>query len=186
MFGAIGDRYGEALVCSHVGCLHGVRGEHDAGRAALARSLQLRQGLGDRRAIGLTLCNQGVLTASAGSVERGIVLLQRGLAGFRETEDAPGRVGSTLTMASVYADAGAFDEAHRLLSEALLESRRIPGNHRATAWGYAMFSDVCRRLGQPDEAGRALDDARERFEALGAVDGTAHVQAAVRALQSRR
>jgi len=186
VFGAIGDRYGEALVCSHVGCLHGVRGEHDAGRAALARSLQLRQGLGDRRAIGLTLCNQGVLTASAGSVERGIVLLQRGLAGFRETEDAPGRVGSTLTMASVYADAGAFDEAHRLLSEALLESRRIPGNHRATAWGYAMFSDVCRRLGQPDEAGRALDDARERFEALGAVDGTAHVQAAVRALQSRR
>ena len=74
MFGALGDRYGEALVCSHVGCLHGVRGEHDAGRAALERSLQLRQGLGDRRAIGLTLCNQGVLTASEGDVERGIVL----------------------------------------------------------------------------------------------------------------
>ena len=46
--------------------------------------------------------------------------------------------------------------ARRLLPDALAESRHIPGNHRATAWGYVMLSDVHHALGQPDEAARAL------------------------------
>ena len=180
-FGALGDRFGEALVFSHVGCLHGLRGEYASGQAALEESLRRRQALGDRRAIGMTLCNLGVLAASEGDVARGIGLLQQGLAGFRETEDVPGRVGATLTMASVYADAGDLTAAHRLLPQVLGDSRHIPGNHRPTAWGYAMLAALCRRLGRLDEAGAALDEARERFETLGARDGLWHLRAAAQA-----
>ena len=49
--------------------------------------------------------------------------------------------------------------------------RQIPGNHRATAWGYAMLSDLHHRLGEPDLAARALAQARDLFRALGAIDG---------------
>jgi predicted ATPase/DNA-binding SARP family transcriptional activator len=176
-FTVLGDRDGESLALNHLGCLHRVRGEYAAGRAALEHSLRLREDIGDRRAIGLTLGNLGVLTAAEGDLARGLTLLHQALAGFRETKDAPGRVGVSLSIASVHAAAGDYDAAQRLLSHALAESPHIPGNHRATAWGYAMLGDVLQRLGQRDEAGRALAQARHQFLALGAIDGTSKVAA---------
>jgi len=158
------------MALNQLGCLHRVRAEFAEGRDMLEQSLRIRHEIGDRRAIGLTLGNLGVLTAAEGDLERGVALLEQALAGFRETEDVPGRVGSTLTTASVYANAGDYDAARRLLPDALLESRHIPGNHRATAWGHVMLSEVFSRLGQPDEAVRALARAGDQFRALGAID----------------
>jgi hypothetical protein len=143
----------------------------------LEHSLRLRQEIGDRRAIGLTLSNLGVLTAAEGDLARGLTLLHQALAGFRETKDAPGRVAASLTIASVHAAAGDYDAAQRLLYHVLPESRHIPGNHRGTAWGYAMLGDVLQRLGQRDEAGRVVAQAGDQFLALGAIDGTGKVAA---------
>ena len=126
MFRTLGDRDGEALALNHLGCLHRVRAEYSAGRAALEHSLRLRRDIGDRRAIGLTLCNLGVLTAAEGDPARGLVLLHDALAGFRDTEDAPGRVGASLTIASVHAEAGDDDSARRLLVDVLEESTADP------------------------------------------------------------
>ena len=170
IFRALGARDGESMALNHLGCLHRVRAEFAAGRDMLEQSLRIRHEIGDRRAIGLTLGNLGVLTAAEGDLERAVALLEQALAGFRETEDVPGRVGFTLTTASVYANAGDYDAAGRLLPDALLESRHIPGNHRATAWGHVLLSEVFSRLGQPDEAGRALARAGDQFRALGAID----------------
>jgi tetratricopeptide (TPR) repeat protein len=185
VFTALGDRDGEALATNYLGCLHRIRAEYGAGRAALEHSLRLRHAIGDRRAIGLTVGNLGVLIAAEGDPAHGIALLQRALAGFRETEDAPGQVAAGLTMASVHADAGDYEAAQRLLSDALVESGQIPGNHRATAWGYAVLSDVYRRRGPVGEAADALGQARDRFRALGAVDGTAYVHAVTTTATSR-
>ena len=185
VFTALGDRDGEALATNYLGCVHRVRAEHDAGRAAFEHSLRLRHAIGDRRAIGLTVGNLGVLIAADGDPAHGIALLQQALAGFRETEDAPGRVAASLTMASVHAEAGDYDAAQRLLPDALVESGQIPGNHRATAWAYAMLSDVYRRRDQLGEAAEALGQARDLFRALGAVDGTAYVRAVTTTATSR-
>jgi predicted ATPase/DNA-binding SARP family transcriptional activator len=171
MFRTLGDRDGEALALNHLGCLHRVGADYRAGRTALEQSLRIRRDIGDRRAIGLTLCNLGVLTAAEGDSARGLVLLHDALAGFRDTEDAPGRVGASLAIASVRAEAGDDDSAQRLLVDVLEESTQIPGNHRATAWGYAMLSDLHHRTGDPDLAARALGRARDLFRALGAIDG---------------
>jgi len=38
-----------------------------------------------------------------------------------------------------------------VLGDVLEESRHVPGNHRASTWGYAMLSDVHGQLGQPGE-----------------------------------
>ncbi len=176
VFRGLGDREGEALAVNHLGCLHRVRGDYEPARTAFERSLQIRHDLGDRRATGLTLGGLGVLTASEGAVDRGIGLLQEALAGFRATEDAPALVAMRLTMASVHVAAGNDDEAVRLLPETLRESRRIPGNHRATAWGYAMLGAIQRRQGRVNEAIQAFADAEGLFGALGAVDGVEHVR----------
>ena len=176
-FTMLGDRNGESLALNHLGCLHRVRGEYAAGRAALDYSLRLRHEIGDRRAIGLTLSNLGVLTAAEGDLAEGLTLLQQALAGFRETKDAPGRVGASLTMASVHAEAGDCETAQRLLYQALPESAHIPGNHRATAWGYTMLGDVLQHLDRRGEAVRALAQARDHFRALGAIDGAGKVAA---------
>lgn len=182
-FVALGDRDGQAFALSRVGCLHRVRGEFREGRDALEHSLRLRREIGDRRAIGLTLVNLGVLSATEGHVERGRALLNQALGGFGETEDVPGLVGLALTTASVSADGGAYGAAEQQLVTSLPESHHIPGNHRTTAWAYAMLADVCRRQGRLVEADRALKQAGQLFDALGAVDGAAHVRTA---LQSRR
>jgi tetratricopeptide (TPR) repeat protein len=118
-----------------------------------------------------------VLTAAEGDLAQGLALLQQALAGFRETEDAPGRLATSLTMASVHAEAGDYETAQRLLYQALPESQHIPGNHRATAWGYAMLGDVLQQLDRRDEAVRALAQARDHFRALGAIDGAGKVAA---------
>ena len=185
VFTTLGDRDGEALATNYLGCLRRVGAEYGAGRAAMEHSLRLRHAIGDRRAIGLTVGNLGVLIAADGDPAQGVALLQQALAGFRETEDAPGRVAASLTMASVYAEAGDHGAAQRLLPDALVESAHIPGNHRATAWGYAMLSDIQRRRGEPNAAARALGQARDRFRALGAVDGTAYVHAVTPSAKSR-
>lgn len=167
-FATLGDRDGEALAVNHLGCLHRVRGEYAAGRAALERSLRLRHEIGDRRAIGLTLSNLGVLAAAQGDLAQGLALLGQALDGFRETEDAPGRVALSITMAGVHAAHGDDAAARRLLTGVLPESRHIPGNHRATAWGYLMLGDVEQGLGHGEAAAHARSQAEELFHALGA------------------
>jgi predicted ATPase/DNA-binding SARP family transcriptional activator len=170
-FTAIGDRDGEALALSRRGCLHRVRGEFREGRDALIESLRLRGVLGDRRGIGLARANLGVLTAAEGDVARGAALIEQALAASIEIQDEAARVGLTLTLASVYAEAGMYPAAEAHLTAALDDSRRIPGNSRATAWAYAALADVLRRQGRADEGAQALRQAHELFAALGAVDG---------------
>ena len=167
IFRALGDRDGESMARSHLGCLHRVRAEFAEGRAALEHSLRIRREIGDRREIGLTLGNLGMLTAAEGDLAHGLALLRQALAGFRETDDKPGRVAATLTIASLHAAAGDYEVARRMLPDALSEARNIPGNHRGTAWGFVMLSDVHRNLGHPDEAAPAMAEARTLFQALG-------------------
>jgi predicted ATPase/DNA-binding SARP family transcriptional activator len=167
LFATLGDRDGEALARNHLGCVHRDRADYTASRTALERSLRLRHEIGDRRAIGLTLANLGVLAAAEGDPVRGLALLGQALDGFRETEDAPGRLAARLAMASVHLEGGDDAAARGLLAGTLPESRRTPGNHRATAWGYVMLADVERRLGRVNEAQQAMDQAGMLFRALG-------------------
>jgi hypothetical protein len=71
-----------------------------------------------------------------------------------------------LTIASLHGAAGDDEAARRMLPDALSESRHIPGNHRASAWGFVMLGGVHRNLGQPDRAAPAMAEARMLFQAL--------------------
>ena len=146
---------------SHLGCLHRVRAEFAEGRAALEHSLRIRHEIGDRREIGLTLGNLGMLTAAEGDLARGLALLRQALAGFRETDDVPGRVAATLTIASLHAAAGDYEAARRMLPDALSEVAAHPWQPPRNRVG---IRDAQRRAPQsrpPDEAVRAMAEAAD-------------------------
>lgn len=179
-FASLGDRDGESHALSHLGCLHRARGEFREGRQALSRSLELRRLIGDRRGMGLARANLGVLAAAEGDLDGGIALLELALSGFRETGDAAGRVGLEITMASVHADARAYEPAERRLQESLPGSHHIPGNHRGTAWASLMLADVLRGLGRAADADSAAAQASALFSALGVADAAAGMPVAPR------
>ena len=137
--------------------------------------------IGDRRAIGLTLWQprhahrrRGRPRARARAARRRVWPASRetrgraGTAGARSTSPSractPRRAMTTARGACCVGVAGGVDQ--------------IPGNHRATAWAYAMLSDLHRA------AGRARRGRRERLAeapatcsaALGAIDGPAGPQ----------
>ena len=172
-FTMLGDRDGESLALNHLGCLHRVRAEYAAGRAALEHSLRLRQ-RHRRPARDRSDARQPRRAHRRGGRSRtGSRAAAQALAGFRETEDAPGRVAPASPSRACTPTAGDDDDARSdCCTTSCQESRHIPGNHRATAWGYAMLSDVLQRLGQRDEAARARGARRgDQFLALGAIDG---------------
>jgi hypothetical protein len=125
-----------------------------------------------------------VLAAAQGDLGRGLGLIEDVASGFDERQDRAGVSGLALTWASVQADAGAYETARNHLLLSLPTFRRIPGNHRAAAWGYAMLSDVSTRLGGASEAAAALREASEQFLDLGAPDDEVRLRTTLSRLQS--
>jgi hypothetical protein len=171
-FRGIGDRDGEALALNRLGCIHRTRGDYAEARTALTEALWLRRVIGDRRAIGLAQSNLGVLTAREGDMDAGCALIERALDASRDISDEPARVGLTLTLGSVYAQAGAYEAAERALRAAAPQSPQLPGYARGTAWGRVVLADVLTQLGEHDGARAAMRDAQVMFAAIGAVDPT--------------
>ena len=66
---------GTAFALNRLGSLASALGEHELGREWLEEGLALRRELGDRRGVGMTLSNLGVLAARAGDLERGRSLI---------------------------------------------------------------------------------------------------------------
>ena len=100
-------------------------------------------------------------------------LVGQALAIAREIQDGAAAVGLTLTLATLHADAGRDDEAAQHLLAVLPRSAHIPGNSRATAWVQVQLGSVLMRLGRPEEASTAYEEATALFAGLGCVDGPA-------------
>jgi predicted ATPase len=183
-FATLDDCDGEGLALNLLGCVHRVRGSFRDARDVLNRSLQVRRDAGDRRAIGLTQANLGVLAAAQGDLHPGLALIEQAASGFEERQDRAAVAGLALTWVSVQADAGAYEAARNHLLVSLPTFRQIPGNQRAAAWGYAMLSDIEARLGARSEAAVALHEASARFLDLGAGDDEVRVRNTLEHLQS--
>ncbi|GAA2882487.1 hypothetical protein GCM10010472_45740 [Pseudonocardia halophobica] len=172
-FTARKDLVGRAVALNHQGCLLGVRGEFGPGRAALREALRLREGLGDRRAVGLTTGNLGLLAAAAGDVAHGRDLVRLAATGFRETRDGPGTIGMLAALADIAMDGGDHAEAGRLLEHAVARATGGPGDHRWAGWLSLQLAEARRRVGRTAAAEEARRSAEALFATLGAVDGLA-------------
>jgi tetratricopeptide (TPR) repeat protein len=170
-FAAYGDRDGEARAMSYLGWASRAAGDLASARSQLEASLQMRRAIGDRRAVGLTQAALGVLTCTEGDLAGGCASIDGLLGGFEETQDHAAVGGIALSLASAYTEAGDYEQAARILSLTLPKSSSMPGNHRATGWGWVQLGDLHAERERPADAARAYAEARRQFIGYGAVDG---------------
>jgi len=170
-FVAIGDREGEARAMTHLGWTDRAAGDLAAARTQLEGSLQLRRAIGDRRSVGLTQAALGVLRCTDGDLAGGCAQIEEILGRFEEAQDHAAVAGIALSLASVHTEAGDHEQAARIMLLTLPETGDMPGNHRASGWGWLQLGDlhtVCKR---PTDAARANAQAKRQFTGYGAVDG---------------
>src|SRR4029453_11980905 len=99
-FRSLGDPAGLALALNHLGCVERELGS-PAAVGHLAEALRLREEIGDRRAVTLTLASRGLAEAAAGDGDRGGESVRAALARVEAIEDRPGEAGILLDLAVV-------------------------------------------------------------------------------------
>ena len=133
--------------------VHRVAGRVAAASQLLDDSLEIRQGLGDRRSIGMTVINQALVAAADDDPEKADRLLREALLLFEETEDGPGRWGALLDLGLVLLDAGDDERARRVLRE--WQGPPPAWTFRPRAWALLSLAAAERRCGttkQPSAA----------------------------------
>ena len=153
-----GDLHGEALALSRLANVHRVAGRLAEATQLLERSLEIRHGLGDRRAIGMSLMNQALVAAAEGDLEKADRLLREAMLLFDETEDGPGRWGTLLDLGFVLLDAGEHERARRVLRQ--WQNLPPAWTFRPRAWALLSLAALERHYGDDAAAARCLDEAR--------------------------
>ncbi len=134
-------------------------------------SRQVREEIGDRRGLAITLMNQGRILTSSGETQRAREVLQQALDLFRETGDLQGRILTLGNLGSLHFHRG----EHRLSREMLEEYLRLSQQYRIVrAQADALVSLGMLHLEAHESAPaiEVLAEGRELFEKVGDVQGT--------------
>ncbi|HVQ92133.1 MAG TPA: hypothetical protein VMU51_13950, partial [Mycobacteriales bacterium] len=182
-FDSLDDPAGLALALNHLGCV-----ERDLGDPAavghLAEALRLREQIGDRRAVTLTLANRGLAEAAAGEPERGRASVRAALAQVEAIEDRPGEAGTMLNLAIVELIAGEIHVARTLAGDAVsLYSRQ--GYRRMDALVLALAGQLAAHDGDLPAARRQAEAARRLFAEMGCRPGEQRAAALAQTAKAR-
>jgi tetratricopeptide (TPR) repeat protein len=165
--------------------VHRIAGELDEAAELLERSMAIRRSLGDRRGVGVTVINQGLVAAAAGDLGRADRLLREALLLFDDMEDEPGRSGTLLDLGLILLDAGEHERARRVLRQ-WRDLPPISWTFRPRAWALLTLAALERRCGDEVAAARCLDEARRGFLALADEPGLAYLDSHAEPLLSER
>ncbi len=155
------DAAGLALALNHLGCLERDLGSPDA-VGHLAEALRLREEIGDRRGVTLTLANRGLAEAAAGDVDRGRESVRAALARVEAIEDRPGEAGVLLDLAVVELVAGET-RAARALAESAIDVFHPQGYRRMDALVLTFAGQLAAEQGDPAAARRHAAEAERLF-----------------------
>jgi predicted ATPase/transcriptional regulator with XRE-family HTH domain len=114
-------------------------------------SLGIYKELKDKRGIGLSLMNLGIISYLNSEFERGARLLIKGLTMFQETGDEWNQAEALIHLGDLRTRQGKFDVASRLFQEALLLSKKL-GNKLTMAFSLGGLGDICRLQGKYEQA----------------------------------
>lgn len=184
-FRALGDPHGESLALNTLGNICRTGREHERARAYLDDALLIRRRLGDRREVGVTLGNIGLLALAVGDVDGARAAIEQARAGFEETDDIPGAVNSLLHLGLVARAADDPGTAGTLLTRALA-LEHVAGSTCATGWVAVMLARLAEEAQDRAGADAATARARDLFTQLGDTGGLAHLRRAAASPQSRR
>lgn len=160
-----GNVAGEAALRRGLAQVHMYRGQLDAAKTEMHRSLELSQLAGDKRGEGFTLGGLGVIDRIRGRYEESLCWLHRSLEVVVAAEDRHLEANVRKGIGVVLAELCRFDEAMRWIGDALELCRRLGDTHRE---GVVLrdAGPLFDRAGDPDRAFASLARAEEIFKQL--------------------
>jgi len=164
-FRSLGDPAGLALALNHLACVERDLGSPDA-VGHHAEALRLREEIGDRRGVTLTLANRGLAEAAAGDSDRGRESVRAALARVEAIEDRPGEAGILLDLAIVELVAGET-RAARALAEGAIDLFRPQGYRRMDALALTFAGQLAAEQGDHAVARRHAEEAESLFAEMG-------------------
>jgi predicted ATPase/DNA-binding SARP family transcriptional activator len=168
-FRSLGDPAGLAMALNHLGCVERDTGGPDAVEH-LNEALRLREQLGDRRAVTVTLAARGLAETAAGDHDRGRRSVQAALAQLEAINDGAGAPGLVVDLAVVELVAGEPHAASVLAANAA-ELYRPQGFHRLEALTQTLAARLAGREGDQATAYRYAEEARRLFADFGCRPG---------------
>jgi predicted ATPase len=165
-FAQAGDVRGQADVLIREAYLSLSQSSSDAAREHLARALELRTGMHDRRAVGMTLAARGLLETISGDYEQAEQPLAEARDLFRRAGDRWGLVSSLWRTADLAIARRRLDDAEASLEEA----RAVVGATERQRWigaTLAALAEVAQLRGDAARAASLSRQAGEHYRAGG-------------------
>lgn len=162
-FRRLRDDRGEALALAALGNHARSFGEADEAVAKLEQARTLRQGYGDRRALGMTENGLALALAHCGDLAAARDLFASVHDRFRAADDAPGQGGVLITWGLAEEHAGEIARAAELFAGgAEIWEQHLGG--QLPGWGWLTTADAYTALGEDIRAEAALRRAERLFE----------------------
>ncbi len=162
----IGDRLREGISLNTLGQVNTILGNFELAKEQLAHSLSIRQAIGDRRGEAFCLHDLGYLYLSGGHLDEAISMFHSACNLRHDLGETGNYVASLAGLGEANLTKGDIFTARQCLQDAADNLRRGTGSGeyppQQTWW---LYSQVCRILGQPDEADEALQLAYELVKA---------------------
>ncbi|MFB2897412.1 tetratricopeptide repeat protein [Aerosakkonemataceae cyanobacterium BLCC-F50] len=122
--------------------------------------LKIRQGLGDRAGVGITLSNMGEIYGELNQYSKALEILQQALLIHQELGDKVSTGETLRRLGIVYKDLGQYDKAMAVLQQALAISKQV-GDRLGEGRTLLSIGIVYRRLSQYDQALKFYQEALE-------------------------
>jgi diguanylate cyclase (GGDEF)-like protein len=140
--------------------------DYDRALAYQLEALKIRESLGDRNAIALSMNNIGIIYDRTGNFDKAIESYQQSLE-LRKGTSAQNRIAATLTnLGDVYLEKGDLQNALDAQQQSLALRRQV-GDPEGTAFSLSRLGKVYTRMGRYDLARQDLDQALAGAEKTG-------------------
>jgi hypothetical protein len=160
-FRSLHDPAGLAMALNHLGCVERDIGDPDAA-PHLTQALRLREQLGDRRAVTMTLATRGLAEAAVGDHDRGRRSVRAALQQLEAINDSAGTPGVMANLAAVELMAGEIHAA-RVIADNAVELSRPQGFKRLDALTRTLAAQLAGLEGDQVAARRHANEARRLF-----------------------
>ena len=149
----------EASVLLEIGDTERALNEYGKAREALDACLAIREKLGDKAALGLTLNVMGNVEFARGDHAEALSFYQRALPLRREAGDRVGAAGTTSNIGAVYRTEGDYEKAIAYLERSLAEFRALGRDVNASI----TLNNLATVYGHLGDYPRALEDNAEQL-----------------------
>lgn len=175
-----------AQALAQLGNLYRAMEEYDAARDALYESLDLRRSLGDRRGVGRSLNNLGILALYAGNARRAAALFEECMNLFDSMNDRPGIAATYENQGHLALFEKRWGEARHAYERSVELSHAVGGVKRWRATNNRHIGLAALAMGDVDGALAAFVESRTLFLEMSDARSARVVERLVRETQPRK